>query len=183
MRFTQRPPSDWWFTWSELNKKAAIGKNTQKNIASSAAWPGGGGGEWSNAICREGGSTYGECGGNQGAESHENGSPFTQRSTEIIQTQRKPWQLRPMINKAICSHVTSKTPAESMLFLISSSNVLNHWPKGRAFAILSNSALKCPVWNLFYFSSIVFSDCVYMPTQLLWPFWGHDQSVQLNQSK
>lgn len=59
------------------------------------------------------------------------------RGFEIIQKQKKTWTPE-VPDKAICNFVTS------MLFLTSSSYLLRHPPKGKAFVILNNQVLKCP---------------------------------------
>lgn len=73
-----------------------------------------------------------------------------------------------------------------MLFRSSSSNLLNHRPKGKAFVILNNLALKVSSVKciLFLKEAALYSWAVFICLRSYFSYFeGHDQFMQLNQIK
>lgn len=122
-RFTWKQPSNWWFTWSELNNRAATGKLTEKKnflpllpnwiVESEVMWPS----EKSRQM-------WGASWGGQKGKSGKNGFALIWEVLKLWRNKGRFGTLRFMINKAICNLMKNKMAAESVLFLTS---FLNHW--------------------------------------------------------
>lgn len=167
MRFTQKQPSNWWFTWSELNNRAVTGKLTEKKISSSAALLGSG--EWSYVTPRERRQMWGAGWRGQRVKSGKNGFVLIWEVLKLWRNKGRLGTLRSMINKAICNPRKNKMAAERVLFLTSSLNLL----KSKALAILNKPDIKCPVQCGVYFilkEAALYSQAVFMSMPLLWPW-------------